>query len=120
MQNDYFSFSGPTSLGKSFLIKHAAVDLIENNKLIIFILPTKALLEEYLIDLKSILNEKGVKDINVSKSVSQVDKESKNILVFTQERYNSFLYEKSYDNMDVDFYLLMKLIKYLTKRIIEL
>lgn len=67
----------PDILGKSFLIKHAAVDLIENNKLIIFILPTKALLEEYLIDLKSILNEKGVKDINVSKSVSQVDKESK-------------------------------------------
>lgn len=49
----------PDILGKSFLIKHAAVDLIENNKLIIFILPTKALLEEYLIDLKSILNEKA-------------------------------------------------------------
>ncbi|WP_250880851.1 DEAD/DEAH box helicase [Escherichia coli] len=79
-------FSGPTSLGKSFLIKHAAVDLIENNKLIIFILPTKALLEEYLIDLKSILNEKGVKDINVSKSVSQVDKESKKYIgVYTRK-----------------------------------
>lgn len=116
MQNDYFSFSGPTSLGKSFLIKHAAVDLIENNKLIIFILPTKALLEEYLIDLKSILNEKGVKDINVSKSVSQVDKESKNILVFTQERYNSFLYEKSYDNMDVDFLFIDEAHKVLDKK----
>ncbi|MDP7689967.1 DEAD/DEAH box helicase, partial [Escherichia coli] len=86
------------------------------NKLIIFILPTKALLEEYLIDLKSILNEKGVKDINVSKSVSQVDKESKNILVFTQERYNSFLYEKSYDNMDVDFLFIDEAHKVLDKK----
>ncbi|HCN4083224.1 TPA: DEAD/DEAH box helicase, partial [Escherichia coli] len=74
------------------------------------------LLEEYLIDLKSILNEKGVKDINVSKSVSQVDKESKNILVFTQERYNSFLYEKSYDNMDVDFLFIDEAHKVLDKK----
>lgn len=57
-----------------------------------------------------------MKDINVSKSVSQVDKESKNILVFTQERYNSFLYEKSYDNMDVDFLFIDEAHKVLDKK----
>ncbi|WP_250854915.1 hypothetical protein [Escherichia coli] len=58
-----------------------------------------------------------MKDINVSKSVSQVDKESKNILVFTQERYNSFyIYEKSYDNMDVDFLFIDEAHKVLDKK----
>ncbi len=103
MESDYFSFSGPTSLGKSFLIKHIAIELISVNNIIVFILPTKALLEEYLIDIKTILNDRKIENINVSKSVSRINKNSKNILVFTQERYNAFLYDSTYADLKVDF-----------------
>lgn len=107
ISNDYFSFSGPTSLGKSFLIKHVAIELIKNNNFIVFILPTKALLEEYLIDFKKIIIERRIEkktlNINVTKSVSRVDLNKKNILIFTQERYNSFLFEEKYKNLTIDY-----------------
>ena len=100
--NLHFSFSGPTSLGKSFLLKNTAIDLIESVENIIFILPTKALLEEYLIDFRMLLSERNVENVNITKAVSGFKVNSKNILIFTQERYNSFLFEHSGSDVNVD------------------
>ncbi|WP_258034221.1 DEAD/DEAH box helicase [Pectobacterium odoriferum] len=102
LNNDCFSFSGPTSLGKSFVIKNCAVDLLNEFSIIIFILPTKALLEEYLVDFRVILNERGIENVNITKSVSGVRLGQKNIMVFTQERYNNFLFETNYNDINVD------------------
>ncbi|MCV3264695.1 hypothetical protein OGZ01_28360 [Vibrio harveyi] len=74
MSNLHFSFSGPTSLGKSFLLKNTAIDLIESVQNIVFILPTKALLEEYLIDFRLLLSERKIDDVNVTKAVSGFQK----------------------------------------------
>ncbi|TOD27707.1 hypothetical protein CGJ66_24610, partial [Vibrio parahaemolyticus] len=49
-----------------------------------------------------LLSERKIDDVNVTKAVSGFKKDSKNILVFTQERYNSFLFEHSYSNINVD------------------
>ncbi|OCH24841.1 hypothetical protein A6E12_15755 [Aliivibrio fischeri] len=105
LENLNFSFSGPTSLGKSFLLKNTAIDLIAKVKNIVFILPTKALLEEYLIDIRLLLSQRNIDNVNVTKSVSGFYKDEKNILIFTQERYNSFLFEQAYidENIDVLF-----------------
>ncbi|MGL0957736.1 hypothetical protein ACSTEP_22355 [Vibrio vulnificus] len=70
MSNLHFSFSGPTSLGKSFLLKNTAIDLVESVQNIVFILPTKALLEEYLIDFRLLLSERNIDNVNVTKAVS--------------------------------------------------
>lgn len=102
LNNLHFSFSGPTSLGKSFLLKNTAIDLTGTVKNIVFILPTKALLEEYLIDIRQLLSQRNIDDVNVTKSVSGFSKDEKNILIFTQERYNSFLFEQAYSNENVD------------------
>jgi len=102
LKNLHFSFSGPTSLGKSFLLKNTAIDLAKKVKNIVFILPTKALLEEYLIDIRQLLSQRNIDNINVTKSVSGFSKDEKNILIFTQERYNSFLFEKNYSNENID------------------
>lgn len=102
INNKHFSFSGPTSLGKSFLIKNTAIDLIEAVNNIVFILPTKALLEEYLIDFRLMFNERGIDYVNVSKSVSNFRFDSKNILIFTQERYNSFLFDNAFSDVVID------------------
>lgn len=102
LNNVHFSFSGPTSLGKSFLLKNTAIDLTSNKKNIVFILPTKALLEEYLIDIRQLLLQRNIDDVNVTKSVSGFSKNEKNILIFTQERYNSFLFEQAFSQENVD------------------
>ncbi|EKO3980630.1 hypothetical protein FNJ21_004313, partial [Vibrio fluvialis] len=39
---------------------------------------------------------------NVTKSVSGFSREEKNILIFTQERFNSFLFENSYSDILID------------------
>ena len=102
LNNLHFSFSGPTSLGKSFLLKNTAIDLIATVRNIIFILPTKALLEEYLIDIRQLLSQREIENVNVTKSVSGFSKNEKNILIFTQERYNNFLFEQTLLNEKVD------------------
>ncbi|WP_439843271.1 DEAD/DEAH box helicase [Aeromonas taiwanensis] len=102
INNRHFSFSGPTSLGKSFLIKNTAIDLIKSVNNIVFILPTKALLEEYLIDIRRMLTDREISNINVTKAVSNFNKSSKNILIFTQERYNNFLFENSGTDIIID------------------
>jgi len=102
LTNNFFSFSGPTSLGKSFVLKNCAIDLLNKFQVIVFILPTKALLEEYLVDFRAMLNERKIKNVNVTKSVSGVKNNAKNILIFTQERYNNFLYEANFNDIKVD------------------
>ena len=102
LNNKHFSFSGPTSLGKSFLLKNTAIDLLESQQNIVFLLPTKALLEEYLFDIRSLINDRKLDGINVTKSVSGVKLDTKNIMVFTQERYNNYLYEEAFSSLDID------------------
>lgn len=102
LTNNFFSFSGPTSLGKSFVIKNCAIDLLNKFQIIVFILPTKALLEEYLVDFRAMLNERQIEHVNVTKSVSGVKVDTKNIMIFTQERYNNFLYEANLNDIKVD------------------
>ncbi len=102
LANNFFSFSGPTSLGKSFVIKNCAIDLLDKFNVIVFILPTKALLEEYLVDFRAMLNKREVDNVNITKSVSGVKLGKKNIMIFTQERYNNFLYETDYSDINVD------------------
>lgn len=97
-----FSFSGPTSLGKSFVLKNVAIEMLNELNLIVFILPTKALLDEYLIDFRSIINSRKITNINLTKSVSGYKHGVKNILIFTQERYNRFIYERDYEDVFVD------------------
>lgn len=98
----YFSFSGPTSIGKSFLIKNCAIKLSNNYKNIIFILPTKVLLDEFIISFRKIINEQKIDNINIGKTISKLRKDKNNILVLTQERYNSLLYNPEYLDVKID------------------
>lgn len=48
------------------------------------------------------LNKRGVDNVNITKSVSGVKPGEKNLMIFTQERYNNFLYESDYLDINVD------------------
>ena len=65
---DYFSFSGPTSLGKSFIIKDALYDIVRrdelNDRCVVVLVPTKALIGQTAADLRNLLPE--VSEVNVA------------------------------------------------------
>lgn len=48
------------------------------------------------------LTDREISNINVTKAVSNFNKSSKNILIFTQERYNNFLFENSGTDIIID------------------
>src|SRR5690606_6331905 len=102
LNEKYFSFSGPTSIGKSFLIKNCAIQLSRTFKNIVFILPTKALLDEFIISFRKIINEQKIENLNIGKTVSKFRKDKNNIRVLTQVRYNSFLYASMFSYIKID------------------
>jgi replicative superfamily II helicase len=96
--NIEFSFSGPTSMGKSFIIKSFIKNIIKNSppENIVIIVPTRALINQFSIDLKSDfgeLLETYKYKILVNSNVSDFLTEEKYnyIFVLTPERLISYL-----------------------------
>lgn len=88
----FYSYSGPTSMGKTFVIKTFIINQIEKDEKMNFvvIVPTKALISEitsdFIMDLKDILKDKKYKVINTPNSI--IEGEDYNyIMIYTQERY---------------------------------
>ena len=98
--SNHYSFSGPTSLGKSFIIKEFIRHLIEEdncNENIIILVPTRALINQTLVQLK-----KEFSDIENYKILSHPTvpeafraEEKKFIFIFTPERLTAYLAEFS-------------------------
>lgn len=65
---DFFSFSGPTSLGKSFILKDAIYDIVRRSDLdqhcVVVLVPTKALIGQTAADLRELLRD--VPDVNIA------------------------------------------------------
>ncbi|WP_062208303.1 DEAD/DEAH box helicase [Demequina oxidasica] len=65
---DFFSFSGPTSLGKSFILKDAIYDIVRRTDLdqhcVVVLVPTKALIGQTAADLRELLRD--VPEVNVA------------------------------------------------------
>ncbi len=94
---DYFSFSGPTSLGKSFIIKDALYDIVRRDELndhcVVILVPTKALIGQTAADLRNLLA--GVPEVNVATYPSLPkllrQKYRRTIFVLTPERLLRYL-----------------------------
>lgn len=97
--NKYFSFSAPTSTGKS----HVFRDLIlKSSKDIVIFVPSRALINEYYLTLcKSIPN----KEINILTFVDKLNTANakRSIFILTPER-SSELFSRSQE-FDVDYFL---------------
>lgn len=99
--SDYFSFSGPTSMGKSFIIKSMIRKIIslEIKRNIILMVPTRALIAQFFNDLRkefnNALTEYGYKIMTTS-SVSEIvtNEKSSYLFILTPERLLSFLSNK--------------------------
>lgn len=83
LSNKYFSFSAPTSAGKSFLFR----ELIKNEQGdIVIVVPSRALIAEYMLAVRQIVA--GQNDILVLQFVEDVNKSktSRRVFVVTPER----------------------------------
>lgn len=92
----YFSYSGPTSMGKTFVIKMFIQKSIKDNKKdnFVVVVPTKALISEITSELINELGEQlKNKNYKVINSWHEIQNESKchYIMIYTQERFLSHL-----------------------------
>jgi superfamily II DNA/RNA helicase len=94
---DYFSFSGPTSLGKSFILKDLIYEVASsaelNGRAIVMLVPTKALIGQTAADLRAALE--GIDGVNVATYPTLpkyiLSAYNKTILVLTPERLLKYL-----------------------------
>jgi hypothetical protein len=97
LDEGFFSFSGPTSLGKSFIIKDKLYDLARHDSLddscVVVLVPTKALITQTAADLRQLLSD--VPEVNVAVYPSLPKflrrKFKRTIFVFTPERLLRYL-----------------------------
>lgn len=95
-------FSAPTSYGKSTIVLETIKEEIKNKKIkrLIFLLPTKALINEYRHKIK-----KNITDLEIIENPYFKDDYDSLILLFTQERfliYNSINKSANFDYVIVD------------------
>lgn len=104
----YFSFSGPTSMGKSYIIK----DLIKYNlqknmaiKCFVIIVPTKALINQIIAEFTEYLKKHNLKsNVNLySHFDDALELADKNIYILTPERLLSMINDKSSPVIDMIF-----------------
>lgn len=91
-------FSAPTSFGKSSIVVDSIQELIKGEKIkkVLFILPTKALINEYRRKIKKI-----IKDITIIENPHVLNIFDKVIYLFTPERFLVF-YENN-KNLQLDY-----------------
>ena len=99
----YFSYSGPTSMGKTFVIKTFIQQKIKNendNNNFVIVVPTKALISEItselIVELGEYIKDKNYKIVN-SHNEMQDELKKNYIMVYTQERFLSHLLNKNID-----------------------
>lgn len=103
--NNHFSFSGNTSLGKSFILEafiKYLVDVRKKDINIAFVVPTKALIHQVSNRLKKIIDNPQYKIISTPQIPKIIRyKKYKYIFVFTPERLISYLTDPL--NSKIDF-----------------
>lgn len=89
------SISAPTSAGKSFILCTILLEeLLGDNKNIVYLVPTRALISQVEADLRKLIKKNRMEQtVNISTVPPQEDLESdkSNVFVFTQERLHWFL-----------------------------
>ncbi|HEM6864092.1 TPA: DEAD/DEAH box helicase [Providencia rettgeri] len=108
--NEWVSISAPTSVGKSYILESWVEDFIcKNDKgLVIYLVPTRALISEVYDNLTSRFEALNIKNLNIQTLPLKYfyDESKSNIFVFTQERLNIFYNhlnpDKSIDLLIVD------------------
>jgi superfamily II DNA/RNA helicase len=102
-----FSFSAPTSAGKSFLLILYVISLIQGSEQIniVYVVPTKALINQVKNDIRETFKRYNIEDVRVLSSTISFEfedlylqiKQQKHILILTQERLSNLLSKQELD-----------------------
>lgn len=97
------SISAPTSAGKSFILYQLLIEELKNqNKNIVYIVPTRALISQVEEDLTELMLQNGIADINLTTVPLQNEiTNQSNLFVFTQERLHWYLLQSSDKRIDL-------------------
>lgn len=94
--------SAPTSYGKTFIMREILFLNHERYNNVLLVFPTVALLRENALNMEELNTEKKL-GYNVIKSIdNEIDKQSKNIFVFTPERAMQLI--ANYTDLKLDFF----------------
>lgn len=107
-RSGWLSVSAPTSAGKSFIIKQRLIEHLRKykNTLIVYVVPTRALIQQVQNDLEEIFTAVSLENVEVSSLPRLSSKEKKNsVLVLTQERLHMLL-GHSRNDLKVDLLLI--------------
>lgn len=91
-ESNFFSFSGPTSMGKSFIIKQFILETILKNNFVkgfCILVPSKALIKQYLFEFNKALNDLKKNNINVNNFNVLT---TPNILEFVEFEEDNFIF----------------------------
>lgn len=94
---DYFSFSGPTSLGKSYILQDLIYDISRkselNDRCVVVLVPTKALIAQTASGLQAMLRDIDTINIVTHPSLPSYLRKrfSRTVFVFTPERLIRYL-----------------------------
>jgi len=91
---DALSISAPTSSGKSFILLQIILDYIKVHEgtIIVYIVPTRALIQQVTADINDILKNNAIVDVVVSSVPTVItEKGNHHIYVLTQERLHWIL-----------------------------
>jgi len=103
--SDWISVSAPTTAGKSFIVGQWLADYVRKNprSFIVYIVPTRALIEQVQQDIESLFQDESIKDVSITTLPlsSYVERNKSNVFIFTQERFHILLGEGS-NNLKFD------------------
>lgn len=99
MNNNCFSFSAPTSTGKSFVFMNQIISIAND---IVVVVPSRALINEYYLKLSELIEDKTV---NILTFIDKINTghSTKNVFVVTPERCRELFKQK--ENFQVDLFL---------------
>lgn len=99
--NNCFSFSAPTSTGKSFVFMKKILDCKND---VIVIVPSRALVNEYYIKLNNLIEDKA---INILTFIDKINTKrvKRNVFVVTPERCRELFKYKEHEAFNVDLFL---------------
>lgn len=94
-----FSFSAPTSTGKSFVFMNQIIDSTND---VVVVVPSRALINEYYLKLSALIQDKSVNILTFIDSIN-TKHSVKNVFVVTPERCGDLFKQK--DKFKVDLFL---------------
>ena len=101
---NWVSASAPTSSGKSFVVLHRVVDLLDSlpGGVVIYLAPTRALVHEVELKLRRLCASRRVEaNVTILPLAEAVHSGTRNALIFTQERLHLYLARQPQPRVDL-------------------